>query len=227
MQAADTQLQPLHPVPLRTLIREQLLARIIDGRFPPGRPLIEAELAEQFETSRIPVREALQDLAKDGWLDLNARRHARVHVPSPDEVDDVFEVRLALQAESARLAATAATSDEIHRLRAMVTAGLKMAEDSDHTRASQANWEFHQAVTKVSKNRLLVDLVAHYEQRVHWYFSQIAAVRGVHSWHEHSEIVEAIAAHQADRAAAVMRRHSQQTQSVYQSYLRRGHESPQ
>lgn len=227
MQIRDDEIQPLRHGPLRTLIREQLLARINDGRFPPGVPLIEANLAERFQTSRIPVREALQDLAKDGWLDLNPRRHARVHVPSPGEVDNVFQVRSALQAESARLAASAATPEDVARLRALVKAGLKMAEDADHTSASQANGEFHQAITSISHNQMLAELVAHIEQRIHWYFTQIAAVRGVHSWHEHSQIVEAIAANDPDKAAADMRRHSQQTRSVYQSYLQREHESPQ
>src|ERR671915_2068599 len=98
---------------LRDRVYEALEELIIYGALAPGEHLVEAEIAKQLGISRIPVREGLQLLARDGWIDLRPRQGAFVHQPGTREVDDVFTVRTLLEVESTKLAAGKATGDSI------------------------------------------------------------------------------------------------------------------
>jgi DNA-binding GntR family transcriptional regulator len=71
---------------------------IIFGALKPGQHLVETSLAKQLHVSRAPVREALQLLHRDGWIDLRPRQGAFVHQPTLQEVDETFHVRTLLDA---------------------------------------------------------------------------------------------------------------------------------
>jgi|SRR5680860_87739 len=92
-------------VPLRERVYEELEELIVYGRLAPGEHLVEVAVAKRLGVSRIPVREALQLLHRDGWVDLRPRQGAFVHQPTLEEVEDAFSVRTILEVESARLAA--------------------------------------------------------------------------------------------------------------------------
>jgi DNA-binding GntR family transcriptional regulator len=112
-----------HAPPLRQRVYEALEELIIYGAFTPGQHLVETELAKRLGVSRNPVREALQLLSTDGWVDLRPRHGAFVHVPTDEEVDEVFDVRRALEVKSARLAAEKATPDSVASLRERLRVG--------------------------------------------------------------------------------------------------------
>src|ERR1700729_3837638 len=105
------------PVPLRQSVYEALVELVIAGRLTPGQHLVETELARQLGVSRQPVREALHRLEAEGWIDLRPSQGAFVHVPTDSEVDQLLDVRELLEAETARLAALAATPEHVARLR--------------------------------------------------------------------------------------------------------------
>jgi len=179
----------------------------VAGRPPPGLRLTEAELAARLVTSRVPVREALQDLARDGWIDLLPRRGARVHTPHVSEVDNVFAVRAALESERARIAARVATPIDVEKkLRHLVTVGSALAQASDERGASQANSDFHRQIAEITRNDLLTQILKTLETRIRWYFSQVAAVCGMNSWLEHERIVDAISCADDELAAEEARK---------------------
>jgi DNA-binding GntR family transcriptional regulator len=212
-------IKPVKHAPLRGLIREQLLEHIVTGQLSPGARLTEADLAVQLGTSRIPVREALQELAMDGWIDLMPRQGARVHVPTKTEVEEVFALRDALESESARLVAGSASSADVERLRVIVGQGRAFAEAGDEVRASETNTEFHRTIAELTSNGLLLRILGTLEKRSRWYFRQVAAVRGVHSWVEHARIVDAIAAGHQEAAARESRTHTEHTLAAYRNFL--------
>ena len=107
--AARTGRPPLErPAPLRQAVYDMLVEMIITRELQPGQHLVEHELAAQLGVSRQPVREALQRLHSDGWVDLRPALGAFVHIPTDAEADQLLAVRTLLEAESARLAAKAA-----------------------------------------------------------------------------------------------------------------------
>jgi DNA-binding GntR family transcriptional regulator len=206
--------------PLRDLIKNQLIDLIAQGEMPVGARLTEADLAARLGVSRIPVREALQALSQDGWVDLLPRQGARVHVPTLKEVEDVFGVRAALESECARLAAQSLGSDEAQRLAELIERGHAVARAGDNVAASEANADFHRLITQSAGNLLMADILGRLELRIRWYFTHVAAVRGVQSWVEHQRILDAMIGRDADLAALESRRHTEATLDVYRRYHR-------
>lgn len=208
-------LQPVPRGPLRDNIVDQLQELIISGALQPGERLLEAEIAADAGTSRVPVREALLELAKDGWAELRPRQGARVHQPTPKEVQDVFELRTALEVEIARLAAMNATSAHVVRLREIIEAGAAHIDAGDNVAAAVVNTEFHRALADASGNEVLSAVLSSYERRIRWYFSRVVATRGMDSWIEHGQIADAIHARDSEQAARRMRAHTEKTASTY------------
>jgi DNA-binding GntR family transcriptional regulator len=207
--------QNARPAPLRHSLYEAILDMIVERTLRPGQHLVEIELAMMLGVSRQPVREALQSLSNGGWVDLRPGHGAFVHAPSVEEADQLLAVRALLETESARLAATHATADEITRLRALCADGVAALQADDLTKMVTANADLHAAVAQFCGNRVLVELAAQVERRVRWYHTPIARRRGERSWQEHSALIDAIEARDGDRAAHIMREHTEHTRNAY------------
>ncbi|MEU4602512.1 GntR family transcriptional regulator [Kribbella sp. NPDC023972] len=203
------------PTPLRESVYEALTEMIIDGTLERGRHLVEVELAGMLGVSRQPVREALQRLNNEGWVDLRPGFGAMVHVPAEDEVDQLLAARAALESESARLAARHATKDDVAKLKDLCKVGTTYHEAGDIDGAVRTNGELHSLITQMSGNRFLVDFAAQVDRRVRWYYTPVAPVRGAASWREHNRLVKAISEGDEDKAAQIMREHTEHTRKAY------------
>lgn len=212
------------PVPLRESVYEAILDMIVRGGLRPGQHLVENELAVQLGVSRQPVREALQWLKNDGWVELRPGHGAFVHAPTAKEADQLLAVRTVLETESARLAASNATELGVQRLRELCQRGVAALEGDDIEAVVALNAEFHTAVTRLSGNEVLVELAAQVDRRVRWYFTPVARHRGKQSWEEHTALIDAIVAGDGDSAAKIMREHTEHTR---QSYLDQRAEQPE
>jgi DNA-binding GntR family transcriptional regulator len=207
------------PTPLRESVYEALTEMIIDGTLERGRHLVEVELAGMLGVSRQPVREALQRLNNEGWVDLRPGFGAMVHVPAEDEVDQLLAARAALESESARLAARHATKEAVARLRELCREGAAHLDAGDIDATVRTNADLHRSITEMSGNKFLVDFAAQVDRRVRWYYTPVAPVRGQASWREHTRLVKAIADGDEDRAAQIMRQHTEQTRKAYHEIL--------
>lgn len=203
------------PTLLRDSVYEGLTEMIIAGSLQPGQHLVEVELARMLDVSRQPVREALQRLHTDGWVDLRPGFGAMVHVPTDDEVDQLLASRAALESESARLAAEHATDESVAKLRKLCKDGIRALEDGEIETVVRLNAELHAAITEMSHNKFLIDFAGQVARRVRWYYTPVAQARGVRSWDEHTQIVDAIADGDGDRAAQTMRQHTEHTRVAY------------
>lgn len=114
-------------------IAERLGNDIIRGGYEPGARIQEQEVADRFQVSRGPVREALRILERDGLVQIHARRGAQVTQLQTDEVRDLFEVRIPLLGLAARLAAERPEAGFIARMRSGVAklAGIARSADAD------------------------------------------------------------------------------------------------
>jgi DNA-binding GntR family transcriptional regulator len=140
-----------------------------------------------------------------------------VHTPTDAEVAQLLDVRALLESEAARLAATAATPEQVASLRAIWKAGIDALEGGDPERVIDENGRFHALVRIASGNLVLAEMIGLVDRRVRWYHRQVAQARGRESWDEHAEIIDAIEAGDPDRAAAVSRRHTEHTKRAYQA----------
>jgi DNA-binding GntR family transcriptional regulator len=203
------------PVPLRESVYSAILDMIVSRSLQPGQHLVESELALMLGVSRQPVREALQWLKNDGWVDLRPGLGAFVHTPTVEEADQLLAVRSLLETESARLAATRTTDEGVAHLRGLCDRGQEALAADDVATMVELNAELHAAVMKMSGNDVLVELAAQVDRRVRWYYTPVARHRGEQSWIEHAALIDAIAAGDAARAAEVMATHTEHTRLSY------------
>jgi DNA-binding GntR family transcriptional regulator len=214
------------PAPLRQAVYDTLAEMIASGSLKPGQHLVESELAEHLGVSRQPIREALQRLAVDGWVELRPAYGAYVHIPTTEEVAQLLGVRSVLEAYSAREAAQHATEGSMARLRKLYEAGMAALAADDESGLVAANADLHTYIVQMSGNRVLAELIAQVERRVRWYYTPIARPRGKEAWHEHDGLIQAIAAGDADRAEELMRDHTERTTVFYRKEFVPANQAP-
>ncbi len=187
-------------VPLRDQVRQALQDRISEGALRPGDRLYEQEIAVEFGISRVPVREAIRMLQSEGLVDVQPNRRG-VFVRSLDrrQVEELFDVREALEGLAARLAANRASEAEVQRLGELAGRSRQAWQDSDTDAMSAANTEFHDRLVALSGNELLASMLEPLHGRLAWLFRLNLEPQRVCG--EHAELHAAIAAGDADRAA--------------------------
>jgi DNA-binding GntR family transcriptional regulator len=203
------------PAPLRQVVYEALAELIINRTLEPGQHLVEADLAEYLGVSRQPVREALQRLQSEGWVDLRPAQGAFVHLPTDEEADQLLSVRGVLETHSAKLAAGRATEEDVERLWDLQKTGLEALAGEDTEGLVAANAALHAFITELSGNAVLAELIGLVDRRVRWYYTPIARPRGRDAWHEHDELIHAIAGQDVESAEKIMAKHTERTRQAY------------
>lgn len=193
---------------------ELILEAIDTGDYKPGDRLVESELADKFNVSRTPIREALQRLETQSLLTRDGRS---LVVASLDhqQLSELYVVRGELEGLAARLAAQHATQEEVQVLRDMLEADRALLGDPDAM--ARTNRRFHKQIHLASHNRFLVqqlDLV-HRSMALLATTSLAAEGRSEGTLGEHEAIVSAIEARDGDRAYEALRDH------ISQAYMTR------
>jgi DNA-binding GntR family transcriptional regulator len=198
----------LNPSPdLVDQVYRALLEAIRDGSLAPGARLTQEDIAQQLAVSRQPVLQALRLLKKDGLVMDAPGRGLQVAPLEPEVVGQVYQVRGALDALAARLAA-----QQQYRIAPEIIAqGRKAAAGRDIDAMIEADIAFHSAIYAGSGNPLIAG-----SAQLHWH--HVRRVMGAvlqHSpqreslWDEHQAIADAIAAGEAERAGRLIEEHSQ------------------
>ncbi|MFJ9558708.1 GntR family transcriptional regulator [Streptomyces fuscichromogenes] len=203
------------PGPLRDRVYEALLELITTRALRPGQHLVESELAGHLGVSRQPVREALQRLNTEGWVDLRPAQGAFVHEPTEAEADQLLTVRTLLEAEAARLAAANAAGAGVAALESLCAEGEKAVAADEVDEAVALNAAFHAKIMELAGNTVLAGLAAQVDRRVRWYYTPVARQRGRQSWIEHRELIAAITARDEQLATRLMREHTEHTRRSY------------
>lgn len=201
--------------PLRSMVCDELRRLVVTGELTPGSRLVEDRLAARLGVSRNPVREALQTLASEGFVEILPRRGAVVAQITRDQAEELFDVRMALEALAARLAARHADSAAIARLKAVQDKARSATDAGELDVLAACNTEFHQCVVETGRNEYLSLLVAPMARRTQWVFRASAALRAPHSWTEHEELLRAIERGDEEYAEAVARAHVAAARASY------------
>ncbi|EKU49216.1 GntR family transcriptional regulator [Brevibacterium casei] len=186
-------------------VTEILRDEIIDGVRAPGSRLVERNLASELGVSRVPVREALKQLASEGLVAHRPNTWATVREFSPSDVADLAEVRQAFDLLAFELAAQRHTREGLASLEATMEAGRRQAEAGDAVGAHRSAAAFHSIVTELSGNRLLVEVGQLLDSRMRWQLSQHDELDVVAT--EHAELFDAIAHRDVDRVRELATHH--------------------
>ena len=188
---------------------------ILRGQLRPGTPLSRRRLARELGMSVLPVTEALRRLEGDGLVESRARAGTRVRVPSEKDVRELYELREALETQSARLfaeRATPAQRQELSRLAAQVDtlfARLE-AEGADPAFRFEVNSRhvaLHMRIAELAGSGILRQMIERNHVLIlNWLFD-VAGRRTPLPPKFHSELAEALASGDEARADAAMRAH--------------------
>lgn len=185
-----------------------MIDAISDGSLAPGQRLTQEELANQLAVSRQPVLQALRLLKKDGLIQDAPGRGVLVAPLDVDWMRQVYQVRGALDALAAKLAA--ARRFQIDS--GLIARGREAAQGKDVKAMIDADMAFHQAIYAAAQNPLIAQ-----SAQLHWHHLRRVMGAVLQStqqrnsiWDEHEAIAQAMAAGQAERAAALIDHHSQQ-----------------
>lgn len=204
--APRTSIGAAHP-PLRVVVLEEVRRRIVARDYEPGERIYEDQIAAELDVSRNPVREALQALEAEGFVELEPRRGARVATLSPTQARELFEMREALEGLAARLAARRRTETEIAELREAVARGTEIAGSADLSGLPALNTHFHDLLADASRNEMLADTIRRSQYVIEWIYAEGIRRRAPDSWAEHAALCEAVAHGDEERAETLARAH--------------------
>ena len=190
-------------------IRSALEELIFSGEFSDGDRLDEVKLAERFQVSRTPLREAFQALAEAGLLELIPRRGAFVRHPSFVELVEMFEVMAELEAMCGRLAARRITDRSLQELETAARACERAMEQGDTDEYYWENERFHSLLYDASGNTFLAAEAKKLHRRLQTFRRMQLLVRGrmPQSMAEHRAILAALQHGDAPKAEIALRAH--------------------
>jgi DNA-binding GntR family transcriptional regulator len=201
------QLVQLEATPdLAERVYRSLLDAISDGSLAPGQRITQEDIAQQLAVSRQPVLQALRLLKKDGFVVDAPGRGLQVAALDTDWIRKVYQVRGALDALAARLAAARRTRIDPR----LIEQGRKAARGRNVMAMIDADLAFHAAIYAASENPLIeqsAQLHWRHLRRVMGAALQLARQREA-VWDEHEAIARAIAAGDGNRAARLIEEHS-------------------
>ncbi|HOU32650.1 MAG TPA: GntR family transcriptional regulator [Synergistaceae bacterium] len=195
-------------------VHRELLRKFITGQLGPGERLPEIALAAQLGVSRTPVREALRRLAGEGLVVLVPNGGARVVSPTPQELEETFEVRCEMECLAARRAAKRITPAQLCLMEEQAEEEDRLIRDWDVEAYVRTNTRFHLIMAEASGNSVLGEYLENILARTFAYMvfvqSFLASDRNP-SVGEHRAIVEALRARDPDGAEGLIRHHLSRT----------------
>ncbi|MGJ8570289.1 MAG: GntR family transcriptional regulator [Hoeflea sp.] len=224
-------LSQFEPVSSRSTVGDTVYRALRDaltvGQFDPCQVLTISALSEAFQTSHMPVREALRRLTTEGALEVGSSGSARVPAMDRQRLDDIIEARVLLERKATSLATACATEDTVKELARLARIHYEVANHRDMHDMLLKNRDFHFAIYRRSGSLVLPTLIEtlwlQYGPYMRILSDQIVDPRGKVD-HEpyaigHIKIVEAFGDRDADRAADEVEADIRRTQTQLQEAL--------
>lgn len=198
-----------------------LKARIIKGDLAQGSKLFEAKIAEQLGVSRTPVREALRELAAEGFVKMNPNQGMIVYNTSIEDVQNVLQIRGVLEGLAARLTATLISEEETKKLDSYIKQMEKFVSRNDPIAFSDIDAKFHELIVNSCGNKQLIQIRKNISEQVNRYRMKSLNVPGrlKYSLKEHREIAEALKIKDSKRADIWSRKHIESTMENFLSHV--------
>ena len=195
---------------LREEITQTLRAAVISGELRPGVVHSAPHLAAEFGVSATPVREAMLDLVKEGLIEPVRNKGFRVTEPSRKDLDDFSELRALIEVPTVRRIADAGVdAADIDELRPLAAEIEDAAARMDLIAHVIADMDFHLRLLALAGNPHLVEIARSLRAQSRIYGLRPLAEKGrlVPSAHEHTQLLDLIAAGDGERAERLMRHH--------------------
>jgi len=206
---------------LAQVVSGQIRGRILDGTLKPGERLVEDRLSAELGVSRVPVREALRGLSAEGLVTLLPRRGATVVEVTPEDVAELVEVRALLEGLNARLAAQRHDPEIVALLEETLVRGNEATKTGSAEELARLNAEFHERLAEASRNSVLSEVMRGLRERTSIAFAINGRTRAREDWREHSGVLAAVIAGDAELAALLATRHVQNAAAAFADSVRK------
>jgi len=206
-------------LPLRDVVFKTLRQAILTGELKPGERLMEVRLADKLGVSRTPVREAIHKLELEGLVTMVPRRGAEVARITEKSLNDVLEVRRALDALCAELACDRITEEGLAALKLACDRFEQCVSSRNLRQIAQADVALHDIIVQATGNQRLIQLVNNLSEQMYRYRFEYIKDSSRHESlvHEHRIIYESIVRKDKETAAAAARTHiDNQEKSIIQ-----------
>lgn len=196
-------------LPLRDVVLNTLRRAILLGELKPGERLMELHLAEKLGVSRTPIREAIRMLELEGLVTMIPRKGAAVAQITEKSMNDVLEVRRALDALCAELACDRITLEELDALRLASEAFEAATGTTDAKKIAHADVAFHDIIVRATGNQRLIQLVNNLSEQMYRYRFEYIKDTSQHETlvKEHRIIYQSIVNKDKETAAAAAKTH--------------------
>lgn len=156
-------------LPLRDVVFNTLRQAILTGELKPGERLMEIHLANKLGVSRTPIREAIRKLELEGLVTMIPRRGAEVAQITEKSMNDVLEVRRAMDALCVELACDRITPEELEQLKEACDAFEAAVKTRDVKKIAQADVALHDIIVRATGNQRLIQLVNNLSEQMYRY----------------------------------------------------------
>jgi DNA-binding GntR family transcriptional regulator len=182
----------LRPLGTQTNLSQEVANRlreaIQNGKLLPGTRLVEREIAEQLGISRMPVREAIQQLVEDGLLIKEPRRGAYVHTYSEKELGEISSLRVVLERFVIERVIANWSEQSASRLESIVDAMAQAAKANDIRKVYELDFEFHHMLWTLTDHSLLLEVVAGLRDRINRFLLEATSALSPDAMGAHIEI---------------------------------------
>ncbi|WP_084311938.1 GntR family transcriptional regulator [Pseudomonas jinjuensis] len=205
-------------------IYEELRKQILTLKLKPGVQLDEVSLAAQFGLSRSPVRDALARLITEGLVTILPNRTTLVTPFEIEEFPNYIGALDLIQRAVTRLAATQHRDEDLVRIRKADEAYMDAVVSGDFQKMSELNKAFHMAIAEAGRNPYFITyyerLLGEGQRLLHLHFDHIvSSASSIKLGRDHEEIIQAIAARDADAAEKAAHEHTMLFQRRFLDYM--------
>jgi DNA-binding GntR family transcriptional regulator len=207
----------------RHVVYDRIKEEIINNKLEPGTLLVERRLCEALNTSRTPVREALQQLANEGLADFIGGRGVVVSQVTYESVIDIYNIREVLEGLTSRLCAMHIDSGIIKVLEETYEKREEAIAQKDYKAIIEYDIEFHQAIINNSGSEKLKNLISNIQDQIKRItYSGSSDEEIIRASQMHKAIFEAIKNQDGETAEQLMRQHVRESKQTHIEKMRYG-----
>lgn len=209
-------------LPLRDVVFNTLREAILRGDLVPGERLMELQLASKLGVSRTPIREAIRMLEQEGLSITIPRKGAIVAGMTEKDMQDVLEIREALEELSVQVACDKITDEEIAELRKNMKSFERSLKGGDLKEMAQADVEFHDVIYRATDNPKLINMLNNLREQMYRYRVEYLKNPQNHDQllKEHEAIYRGIVEKDKDAVTEMIRRHISNQVAVVKHMIR-------
>jgi DNA-binding GntR family transcriptional regulator len=218
---------PIRRQSLADAVAERLREQILNGDLHEGEQLRQDAIAKEFQVSRIPVREALLHLEAEGLITSVANRGAVVSALSPEEIEELFDIRAVLECHALRLAIPNLTDEHLANAeRVLKEYERALDKDAEVSTWGELNWRFHSSLYVPANRPGLMALLKVLNNNCDRYTRlHLLITRNLHrSGKAHRAILSVCRTRNADKAVEEMHRHITEAGRELKEFIRKRRE---